>query len=208
MPDHLNQFAIRSPQLKQPTTDDLIERVRACRLCPRMEGRTRVFGHSNGCFTARLLFVAEAPGRLGADKSGIPLSSDQSGRNFTILLEAAGIQRDEIFVTNAVLCNPRDARGNNAPPTTREVSNCSPNLADTINLINPDYVITLGVVALKALARISPHEIVLSQDVGRPLSWHGRILVPLYHPGSRASIYRPIAAQMKDYKRLGKLVQS
>ena len=47
-----------------------------------MEGRTRALGQGNGPLDARVLFVAEAPGRLGADRTGVPLSGDQTGRNF------------------------------------------------------------------------------------------------------------------------------
>jgi uracil-DNA glycosylase family 4 len=148
-----------------------------------MVGRTRVLTRANGAPAARILFVAEAPGRLGADRSGVPLSGDRTGRNFAALLQAAGLSRADIFVTNAVLCNPRDSRGNNAPPSMQELRNCSRHLAATIAVIAPGYVVALGVTALKALALVHPHEVVLSRDVGRAVEWQGRVLVPLYHPG-------------------------
>src|SRR3954447_6489609 len=85
----------------------LVEEARACQVCPRMTGRTRLLGPANGLLTARVYFVAEAPGRLGGDRTAIPLCGDQSGRNFERLLVEAGLERSEIFVTNAVLCNPR-----------------------------------------------------------------------------------------------------
>src|SRR4051812_35615056 len=88
----VEQSAIRKPQ---SAIEGLAARVQACRLCPRMEGRTRVFGMGNGNPSARLLFVAEAPGRLGADKSGIPLSGDRTGRNFAALLASASISRSD-----------------------------------------------------------------------------------------------------------------
>src|SRR5205823_9866924 len=59
----IDKSAIHDPQ---SAIDALAGRVQACRLCPRMEGRTRVFGRANGDTTAPLLFVAAAPGRLGA----------------------------------------------------------------------------------------------------------------------------------------------
>ena len=194
--------AIHDPQFE---IDRLAARVQACRLCPRMEGRTRVFGAANGNTTARILFVAEAPGRLGADKSGVPLSGDQTGRNFATLLASAGISRSDVFVTNAVLCNPRDTHGNNAPPIAQELQNCSPHLAETIAILDPPYVVALGVVALKALRLVSPHDVVLARDVGQPIPWHGRTLVPLYHPGTRACIHRPMAVQGRDHSILQKI---
>jgi hypothetical protein len=38
------------------------------------------------------------------------------------------------------------------------------------------------------------------------MPWYGRTLVPLYHPGPRALIRRPLAAQVEDYRRLAALV--
>src|SRR5688572_16878629 len=71
----------------------LVEAAQTCQRCLRMEGRTRAFGPANGPLDARVLFVAEAPGRLGADRTGVPLSGDQTGRNFEALLGGAGIAR-------------------------------------------------------------------------------------------------------------------
>jgi len=192
----------------QLAMDRLIERAQACRLCSLMEGRIRVLGPGNGIVGARLMFVAEAPGRLGADKSGVPLSGDRTGRNFAALLAEAAIDRSEVFVTNAVLCNPRDGSGNNAPPSMLEIHNCSRHLAGTIAIVSPQVVVALGVVALKALGLIEPHEAVLARDVGKAIAWHDRLLVPLYHPGPRACISRPLEVQAEDYRRLGALLAS
>jgi uracil-DNA glycosylase len=187
--------------------DLLAKMVQGCRLCVRMEGRRRVLGRENGKVGARVMFVAEAPGRLGADRSGVPLSGDQTGRNFAALLEEAGIARGDIFVTNGVLCNPRDAKGNNAPPNVREIANCSRHLAETVRIVDPEFVVALGVVGLKALGLVSPHGAVLATDVGRALPWFGRVLVPLYHPGPRALIWRSMEMQKEDYRRLGEMLR-
>src|SRR3712207_6403845 len=103
----------------------LAQIVSGCRLCPRMEGRARVLGRKNGGLFARVLFVGEAPGRLGADRTGMPLSGDRSGNTFERLLRAARLTREEVFITNAVLCNPRDEKGRNARPMKSELNNCS-----------------------------------------------------------------------------------
>lgn len=89
---------------------ELIESVQGCRQCPRMDQRTRVLGPANGNLDAQVVFVAEAPGRLGADRFGIPLHGDQAGRNFEWLISNARITRQDVFVTNAVLCNPAHRR--------------------------------------------------------------------------------------------------
>jgi uracil-DNA glycosylase len=180
----------------------LVVQVQACRRCPAMEGRRRVLGAPNGPLDACAIFVAEAPGRLGGDRTGVPLSSDQTGRNFARLLAEAGLRRDEVFVTNAVLCNPRCPRGLNRPPTRSELANCRPHLAATLRVVAAPIVVSLGAVALAALAEIEPHGLSLRQHVGQPTPWRDRTLVPLYHPGPRAQIHRPFATQAADFRQL------
>jgi len=184
----------------------LVERARACRRCPRMAERTRVLGPGNGPLDARVLFVAEAPGRLGGDRTGLPLSGDQSGRNFDAFLSAAGLERGRVFVTNAILCNPRDERGLNDRPRAAELRNCSAHLTELIDLLDPPWVVALGRVALDALRLVAPHRAELARDVGTATGWAGRRLVPLYHPGPRSVARRGHARHVEDYRRLTSLM--
>lgn len=186
----------------------LVERARSCKACPRMEHRVRVLGPMNGRIGATVLFVAEAPGRLGADRCGIPLHGDQTGRNFESLLAAAGIERSAVFITNAILCNPRDEQGRNAPPSAAEIGNCSAHLRDTIAVVQPRYVVALGRVALESLRSIEAHAATLAHDVGRLIAWNGRWLIPLYHPGPRARVHRSLVLQTEDYRQLSRLLRA
>lgn len=197
---HMNQT--------QTAFNQLVNTVHNCHLCPRMEGRTRVLGPRNGPVDALVLFVAEAPGRLGADRLGIPLSGDQTGRSFENLLQAAQLDRREVFITNAVLCNPRNEQGNNAPPTSLEIRHCSQHLSTTIQILQPQFVVTLGQVALKALQHIEQHTLVLSTHVGVPHRWYDRWLIPLYHPGLRARLHRPLELQLADFHALGSFIHA
>jgi uracil-DNA glycosylase family 4 len=174
----------------QTRLDGLITHVQGCRACPRMEGRKRVLTKLNGNAPAWVMFVAEAPGRNGAERTGIPLHGDPSGVNFERLLTAAGFRRSEVFITNAVLCNPQDKDGNNSTPTDQELRNCSFNLEQQIQFVNPFVIVTLGAKPLAALNIIRPHNFTLSGAVGQPQLWNGRTLFPVYHPSPRAMIYR------------------
>lgn len=171
-----------------------------------MEGRTRALGHGNGPLDATILFVAEAPGRLGADRTGVPMSGDQSGRNFDTFLARAGIDRARVFVTNAVLCNPRRTDGLNDRPRAAEIRSCSEHLRAQIDLLDPAWVVSLGRTALDALNLIEPHGLSLAEHVGTARAWYGRQLVPLYHPGPRALIHRTFAQQAADYALLAAMV--
>lgn len=174
-----------------------------------MEGRRRVLSLANGPLDARVVFIAEAPGRLGGEKGGIPLTGDASGRNFTRYLLAAGLPREAVFVTNAALCNPQTPSGANAPPSTREVRNCSPFLARTLAVLRPAVIVTLGNKALAALALIAPHTITLREHAATPVAWNGYTLFPLYHPSPQVAVSptgRNHAQQEEDYRALRRLL--
>lgn len=178
----------------------LVAEVRACTKCARMCDSARVLNYSAGNLNAELFFIGEAPGRLGADETEVPFHGDTSGRNFEDLISFAGISRNDVFVTNAVLCNPKDSEGNNSTPTLAEAANCNPFLRRQIELVNPKIVVPLGNTALRALSGIEPHNFTLSQHVRTIHSWFDRSLIPLYHPGQRAMIHRSFANQRSDYQ--------
>ena len=165
-----------------------------------MTGRRRVLSSLNGDVGARTLFVGEAPGRLGAERHGIPFHGDAAGRNFESLLAACNITRDEVFITNAVLCNPQTPEGHNSQPTKKELANCKQWLQATVELISPTIVVALGAVALEALGTIEPHSLRVSQDVGTIIPWHGRKLAVLFHPSNRTLTQRLLERQINDWQ--------
>ena len=146
------------------------------------------------------MFIGEAPGRLGADVSHLPFHGDKAGHNFESLLKQVGLSRYDIFVTNAVLCNPKGTGGNNATPSRQEQRNCQDHLREQLVLVNPRIVVTLGGTALSAAAGLAPHNLTLRDDVRTAVPWNGRILIPLYHPGQRALLHRSFANQLSDYQ--------
>ncbi len=199
----------------QISTDQRYERflalsaeAAACTLCPAMCERTAVLGELNGSLDVRVMFIGEAPGRKGADRTRIPFSGDQSGRNFERFLSSIRLTRAEIFITSAALCNPRKPSGANRRPSASEISNCSDFLHRTIALVNPRVIVTLGGVALDALKQVHYHELNLKEHAGRIHRWQGRVLVPLYHPSPQVLITsRKEAAQLRDYKVVAKAIR-
>jgi uracil-DNA glycosylase family 4 len=185
---------------------DLVESVQHCNLCSRLCDRTKVLSIANGNIDSKVLFVAEAPGRLGADRTGIPLHGDKTGDNFENLLGNIGWNRGQIFITNAILCNPREDNGTNGTPTREEIANCSSYLEMIINLIRPEAIVSLGATALEALDLIAPHGLQLQKDVATLISWSGTKLFPLYHPGPRATVHRSLSKQRSDFILLSKIL--
>jgi len=179
----------------------------ACQVCATMAGRRRVLTPANGRPDARVLFIGEAPGRFGGERTGVPFSGDRTGHNFALLLDAAGLDRADIFITNAILCNPRDAGGRNRGPSREELVACRPFLARQLATIDAPFIVTLGAVALAATDAIASHRLRLRDAVGQAVGWQGRTLMPLYHPGPRAQLHRSFAIQQADFVALGALVR-
>lgn len=170
--------------------------------------RTAVLSELNGTLSARILFIGEAPGRKGADRTRVPFSGDQSGKNFDRFLASAGLSRQWIFITSAALCNPRTSSGANRRPSTKELKNCSDFLRRTIEILDPAVVVTLGSVALEALKRINYHELNLREGAAKIHRWGGRVLVPLYHPSPQVlASHRREAQQLRDYQVVARAVR-
>ena len=173
-----------------------------CRLCPAMSDLPAILSSKNGSLYADLIFVAEAPGRFGSGRTGIPFHGDRSGDNFEQLLNYVNIKRKDIFITNAVLCNPLKD-GNNRRPTIKEINNCTPFLEKLINIITPKIISTVGGVGLEAINRIFKTRYKLADLVATPLPIGQFILFPLYHPSPRViNTKRSLDQQKKDFKKL------
>lgn len=186
---------------------ELVHEAAGCTLCPAMCGRRAVLSERNGLPEARVMFIGEAPGRKGADRTRVPFTGDQSGANFDRYLNSIGLSRQDIFITSAALCNPRSESGANRRPTQKELSNCSGFLKRTIEIVDPRVIVTLGSVALEALKRIQYHELNLRDSAARVHSWNDRVLVPIYHPSPQVlASHRREAEQLGDYQVVRKAI--
>ena len=178
-----------------------------CSLCPELADKAPVLSPLNGNLKPRVMFVAEAPGRQGGDRTRRPFYGDKSGANFQTLLDSIGLKREEIFITNAVLCSPRSVTDANRKPRRSEMKNCTSFLQRTIELIDPPVVATLGAVALDALKLIAPHGYKLKGNAGEVGKWHGRALLPLYHPSPQVvAAQRGLSLQLDHFQVLAGLI--
>lgn len=116
-----------------------------CRKCPLFATCRTVclFGHGNE--TSDVVFVGEAPGE-SEDHIGRPFVGD-AGTLLNNILEEFKINRQNIYITNAVKCRPP----NNAQPKVAEIRACRDYLIDEISAINPKLIVALGLVAIKSL---------------------------------------------------------
>jgi uracil-DNA glycosylase family protein len=129
----------------------LREAAAGCRGCHLWRPATQtVFGE--GLKRSHVMFVGEQPGDR-EDVEGRPFVGP-AGREFDRGLEAAGIPRDQAYLTNVVKhfkFEERGARRIHQTPKRFEVEACKPWLAEELRVVEPEALVFLGATAAKAL---------------------------------------------------------
>jgi uracil-DNA glycosylase len=155
-----------------------------CRGCHLYENATQtVFGE--GPRGARVMFVGEQPGDA-EDKAGKPFVG-ASGRLLDRAMDAAGIDRDDAYVTNAVkhFKWAKDASGKrriHKSPSRGEVRACFPWLGAEIARVQPEIIVCLGATAAKAL--IGPSFSVMKhRGIAQKTDW-APTLIATVHPSA------------------------
>jgi uracil-DNA glycosylase len=133
------------------TLEALREAAAGCRGCHLHAPATQtVFGE--GPPDARVMLVGETPGDR-EDRNGRPFVGP-AGRELDQALEAVGIDRSEVYVTNAVKhfkFEERGARRIHQTPQRWEVRACHPWLRAELDAVRPEALVILGATAGKAL---------------------------------------------------------
>jgi uracil-DNA glycosylase family 4 len=145
-----------------------------CTKCRLADGRTQVvFGVGDP--NADLMFVGEGPG-FHEDKQGEPFVG-AAGQLLTRMLGEIGLTREQVYIANVVKCRPPG----NRDPQPDEIDACTPWLIEQISLIQPRLVVTLGNFATKYVLQ-TPRGITSMR--GRVYGWHGRKVIPTFHPAA------------------------
>lgn len=153
-----------------------------------------------GATPAAIAFVGLAPGRLGADRTGIPFTGDRSGLLLRRMISHARLGR--VFITNLVRCNPRDALGRNRDPAPDEIANCRPYLEAELALARPRIVACLGQMAWRAMAGSG---VPFDPRARLTIERGGTILCAMYHPAYVNRGAYPLKTYARDFIRLRRL---
>lgn len=148
--------------------------VASCTACELHRTRTHtVFG--TGSRQADWMIIGEAPG-ADEDRQGEPFVG-RAGQLLTEMLRAAGLQRQEVFITNILKCRPPQ----NRDPRPEEVASCHAFLQRQVALVRPSLILAVG--------RIAAHNLLETDTpVGRlrgRVHHYGEGRIPLivtYHP--------------------------
>lgn len=177
-----------------------------CTNCSLHKTRCKVvFG--SGPHKADIMIIGEAPG-AEEDESGVPFVG-RSGKLLTSLMEEAGLNRDEVYITNVVCCRPPS----NRTPTGEEIGACYYFLDQKIATVKPRLIILVGGTAAKTLLR---HDIPISKirgSIGEILVGKANYLtLPIFHPSyllrnpSRDK-GTPTALTLRDLKLAAQLIK-
>src|SRR5256714_15327713 len=135
----------------RPTLPSLQRAAAGCKACDIWKtGTQTVFGE--GPTYARIMLVGEQPGDR-EDRTGHPFVGP-AGLLLDRALVEAGINRDEVYVTNAVKhfkWEPRGQRRIHKKPRASEIEACKPWLEAEIAVVKPELVVCLGATAAQAL---------------------------------------------------------
>ncbi|HEY8521107.1 MAG TPA: UdgX family uracil-DNA binding protein [Gammaproteobacteria bacterium] len=167
---------------RRRTLPALRSAARLCKGCPLWRNATQtVFG--SGPADARIMLVGEVPGDR-EDLAGEPFVGP-AGRLLDEALEAAGIARADVYLTNAVKhfkWAPRGKRRLHRKPSAAEIRACLPWLRAEIDAVTPEALVCLGATAAQAL--LGP-QFLVSEQRGRfvpsPLA---RYVTATVHPSA------------------------
>jgi uracil-DNA glycosylase family 4 len=151
----------------------LQEEIGDCTRCPLAYAGRRKIVFANGDPGARLMFVGEGPG-ADEDATGEPFVG-KAGQLLNNMINAMGLQREQVYVANIVKCRPPA----NRVPEPVEANTCSPFLLRQIDIVQPQVIVALGSTAAMYLLGVKQS---LASLRG---TWHesrGAKVAVTYHP--------------------------
>jgi uracil-DNA glycosylase len=160
--------------------------------CPLAAEATQiVFGA--GPATTQVMLIGEAPATQ-EDKAGVPFVGP-AGRVLNEALEAAGLDRQELYVTNVEKFRHRRKGGKNTPPKVSEINFCRPWLEREIEIVEPEIICCLGALASKW---------VLGKDF-KLLAQHGEWFESQYAPHVLATIHPSYVLSQREQENRERL---
>lgn len=133
------------------------------------------FAPPAGSADADVMLVGEAPGATEVEQNE-PFVG-QAGARLDAALEAAGVERDELYITNVVKIRPPE----NRTPLRDEIDAWRPVLEAEIEFVDPETIVPMGNTATKALLNTTEG---ITTIRGREFERDGRIVIPTYHPAA------------------------
>jgi len=181
-----------------PDLERLREDAASCRACPLWKNATQtVFGE--GAPHARIMLVGEQPGDK-EDLVGKPFVGP-AGRMLDRALEEAGVDRNKVYITNAVKHFKYLPRGKfrlHQKPTTPEIRACRPWYERELAALRPELVVAMGATAAQCVfGKTMP----INRNRGRLIDLDGaRKALVTVHPSYLLRVPDE-ASKVREYER-------
>lgn len=186
---------------KQSQLDQIAADIREKNVCPDLAKTATNLVMGDGNIDADIVFIGEAPGK-NEDEQGLPFVG-AAGKFLNEMLAAAGMNRNDVYITNIVKYRPP----NNRDPLPEEKAAFWPYLLKQLQIIQPKVVITLG--------RHSMEYFLPGMKIGQI---HGEpkriqfgdqkiVIMPLFHPA--AALYNGSLRQtlIDDFLKVPKVIE-
>jgi DNA polymerase len=166
---------------ERETLPALKDAARECKGCDLWKRATQtVFGE--GRVGAEVMFVGEQPGN-DEDLQGRPFVGP-AGKLLGRALDAAGIDRDDVYVTNIVKhfkWEPRGKRRIHKKPSGMEIAACRPWFDEEVKVVKPKVIVCLGATAAQALLG---RNFKVTQERGKVITQGEVPIIATVHPSS------------------------
>jgi len=163
---------------KQAQMDQLKREILDKNICPELAAQATNLVVGDGNLNAEIVFIGEAPGK-NEDEQGLPFVG-AAGKFLNEMLEQAGMNRSDVYITNIVKYRPPG----NRDPLPEEKKAFWPYLLKQLQIIQPKVVITLGRHSMEYFlpdAKISQAH---GQAKRIGFGEDKLVIVPLYHPAA------------------------
>lgn len=186
---------LNNKQQELPLANGFSTRNSNCQLCTLWQSAETpcLWGAGRKKTGTRIMIISDAPD-TAADRNGKFLTS-KSGELLFELLSEIGITRADCYITHSVKCKTPEGRA----PSAVEIKTCLPYLEEEIKQVNPEIIVTLGAIALKALTRKAK----ITELHGQVLDYKGIKLFPTFHPGMALRDPGKLQPLRKDITKLG-----
>jgi DNA polymerase len=165
-------------ETKQILLEQIATDIRERNVCPDLAKNALHLVMGEGSVDSDIMFIGEAPGKK-EDETGLPFIG-ASGKLLDTMLAAAGMERQDVFVTSIVKYRPPE----NRDPTPAEKAAFLPYLLRQIDIIQPKIIAPLGRHGMEFFLP----GVKISDIHGQPqtIELDGRqvIIMPLYHPAA------------------------
>lgn len=156
------------------------ENISDCNKCPLSKSRIK-FVYGEGPQSSQIMIIGEAPG-AEENITGRPFVGE-AGKLLTKMLEAIQLDRNQLYICNAVKCRPPA----NRTPNPQELNTCFPYLDQQIRIIKPKVILLMGKVAIHTLLKKEDKIDIIRQN--QPYQYQNIPVWTTYHPS--ALLHKP-----------------